>query len=234
MSIQVAVVTGGSSGLGYEIAANLVGQGQAVCLVGRTLEALKTAQTNISKLASRTEVLSYPCNVADESGVSALFKWLADKGKDVSHVFNVAGIGKYGPPETTSRNMVDVVFESNLVGLIVVSTFALRAMKEKGGTIVNVMSTASVKANPQETVYCAAKWGARGYTESLRAALKGSKIHVVAVYPGGMNTPFWKADSSMSPDTSKFMNPAEVADVICDAIRDRKTLYSADLTIERK
>lgn len=233
MSKSIAIVTGGSSGLGLEIADYLARKAQSVCLVARNADALTRAREKLIATSCDADVMVRSCNVADEDGVKDLFKYLAETKRTISHVFNVAGVGKYGPPDANTRALIDNVFEANIVGMIVMCTLAVRAMRDTGGTIVNVMSTAAIKANPMETVYCAAKWGARGYTESLRAALKGSKIHVVAVYPGGMNTPFWKPDSGLSPDVSKFMAPDEVASVICDAIDARKSLYTADLQIER-
>jgi short-subunit dehydrogenase len=90
--------------------------------------------------------------------------------------------------------------------------------------IVNVMSTAALTGKPNETVYCAAKWGARGYTEALRAEAKG--VRVVAVYPGGMNTPFWAGDGK----AAGFMDPGEVAGKIVSAIFESDV---TELTLRR-
>ena len=105
---------------------------------------------------------------------------------------------------------------------------------QAGGTIVNIMSTAGLRAKPKETVYCAAKWGARGFTESLKEAVKGTPVNVVGVYPGGMKTEFWSPDCGAVTDSSKFMDPADVADVILHAVRQRPGMAVSDLTIDRK
>ena len=107
-------------------------------------------------------------------------------------------------------------------------------MKDSGGLIVNVMSTAATAAKAGEGIYCAAKWGARGFTESLRLEAKGTPVKVVAVYPGGMKTPFWSDICGMSPDTSGFMEPAEVASVMVYNMLDKTSLYVADLLINRR
>ena len=65
--------------------------------------------------------------------------------------------------------------------------------EEEELTIVNIMSTSALIGRAEETIYCAAKWGARGYTEALRTELKGTKRNIIAVYPGGMKTDFWKS-----------------------------------------
>jgi short-subunit dehydrogenase len=81
-----------------------------------------------------------------------------------------------------------------------------------GGTIVNVLSTAALKPKPGESVYCAAKWGARGYTETLQQETKGTRARVIAVSPGGMQTPFWDRERE------GFMDPQAVARLIVEAI----------------
>lgn len=96
------------------------------------------------------------------------------------------------------------------------------------------MSSAAKKANPMGAAYCAVKWGARGYTESLAAALKGSAIRVLAVYPSGMNTPFWARNTGQVVDASNFMDPKEVAEVICSVVKNRNSLNVTELSIERK
>ena len=121
----------------------------------------------------------------------------------------------------------------SLIGMILMSSNALPYM-QAGGTIVNIMSTAGLRAKPKETVYCAAKWGARGFTESLKEAVKGTPVNVVGVYPGGMKTEFWSPDCGAVTDSSKFMDPADVADVILHAVSQRPGMAVSDLTIDRK
>ena len=106
-------------------------------------------------------------------------------------------------------------------------------MKESGGTIMNVMSTAATVGKPNESIYCASKWGAKGFTESLRLETKGTKIKVIAVYPGGIQTPFWSEKCGMNPDTSKFMKPDELAKTLTDTLLDKQTLYVADIVINK-
>jgi uncharacterized protein len=100
-------------------------------------------------------------------------------------------------------------------------------------TIVNIMSTSALYGRDKETIYCAAKWGARGYTEALRTELKGTKRNIIAVYPGGMKTDFYKA-SGQNRDLSGFMNPNEVAEKIVHAVLNSEKLVVSDIIISRK
>lgn len=114
------------------------------------------------------------------------------------------------------------------------SAYAVKYMKDMGGTIISILSTAALKGNKSESIYCAAKWGARGFIESLKTEVKGSNIHVVSVFPGGMKTHFWNESCGASPDTTHFMDPLEVAKEIVVAVLEKKSMYVSELIIERK
>ena len=119
--------------------------------------------------------------------------------------------------------------------MILCSTEALKISNEKDLRIVNIMSSAALKGNKNEALYCSAKWGERGYTESLKAAYKGSSVKVIGVYPGGMNTEFWNNNRNYVSEekSNSFMNPASVATVILDNILNYRDLNVADIIIER-
>lgn len=231
---KIVVITGGGSGLGRSLAHRHHKAGDNICLLGRSGEKLKIAKQKIEENPSQSSILTIPCDVSDEKSVEHAFNKLASDGYSVSCVYNAAGLGLFGDAEDVNKKMIEQLLEANFIGLIMVSTYALKAMKVNGGSIVNIMSSAAKKANPKETVYCGVKWGARGYTESLQAALKGSNINVVAVYPGGMNTPFWKSDCGLTPDVSKFMDPDEVSQVIYEAVSEKRTLKVPEISIDRR
>lgn len=227
---EIAIVTGGSSGLGFSIAKRLSESGIETALIGRSLSRLQESRQKLNN----TSMLIFNGNIADEAFVSVAYKSIAASGYTVKYLFNCAATGKFGDADKNTKADLDTVLEGSLIGLVLMSTLGLSSMSVEGGTIINVMSTAALKGNPSETLYCAAKWGARGYTEALKAATKGTKVKVVGVYPGGMNTPFWSDNCGLKPDTSKFMNPHEVALQIVNAILPQNTLYVSDITIDRK
>ena len=110
------------------------------------------------------------------------------------------------------------------------STETLKVKNEKNLKIINIMSSAALKGNQQEALYCATKWG-----ESLKVAYKGTSVKVIGVYPGGMNTEFWNdsRDYVSEEKSNSFMNPKDVAMVIIDNITSYNTLTVADIIIER-
>ena len=125
------------------------------------------------------------------------------------------------------------VLQTNLMGTILFSDFAFARFKKDGGTIVNIISTAAFTPRVNETVYCASKFGVKGYTEGLRLEAKGTQVKVVAIYPGGMNTNFWQNANCNNIDCEKFMNASEVAQIIVDNIFAKKSCYVSDIVINR-
>src|SRR5690625_5569303 len=87
-------------------------------------------------------------------------------------------------------------------------------MKEKDqGTIANIISTAGLEGKTTETVYCASKFGMRGFTESLALELQETKIHIFAAYMGGMKTRFWDGICE-EEEISNMMHHVDIADII--------------------
>jgi short-subunit dehydrogenase len=152
----------------------------------------------------------------------------------VEYLFNNAGMGLFTQAKNSTSRLVDTIFEANLKGLILLTSEILRLTPEDEElTIVNIMSTSALAGKPEETVYCAAKWGARGYTEALKAELKGTKRNIIGVYPGGMKTDFWNI-TGQTRDLSHFMDPAEVAEKIVNAVIVTEKLCVTDISINRK
>lgn len=103
--------------------------------------------------------------------------------------------------------------------------------KNNEGTIANVISTAGLEGKVNETVYCASKFGVRGFTEGLLAELKDTKIQVFGAYMGGMRTDFWN-DILTEEQTKHLMDPNDVADIIVNNIKKRDKLNVEQVIIK--
>jgi NAD(P)-dependent dehydrogenase (short-subunit alcohol dehydrogenase family) len=197
---MVAIVTGASSGLGRAIAE----------LLGLRMPVVGVSRRGLGD-ASNPETARRAIEEAERLGA-------------IDILVNCAGVGIFGPAGSYDESAIDRVLDANLKATIVFCDALYPRFKEHGGTIVNVLSTAALIGKPNETVYCAAKWGARGYTEALRAEAKGTKARVISVAPGGMDTPFW-------PERREtFMDPNEVAAVIVDAIERKVNVTEITIT----
>ncbi len=204
---MAAIVTGASSGLGLSITELLRSRGTPVIGVSRR----ETA--DISGDASQRAIALRSIEAAERLGA-------------VDLLINCAGIGIFGPAGSYDDDAIAAIINSNLIATINFCELLAPRFKEHGGTIVNILSTAALTGKANETVYCAAKWGARGYTEALKAEAKGTKLKIIAVAPGGMNTPFWPEPRA------GFMDPAEVAAVIVDVIE--RPVDISELVINRR
>ncbi len=153
---------------------------------------------------------------------------------NIKYLINNAGEPSFKLPTEYTKYDIEKCFKG-LQGMILCSVNTLSIKNEKDLKIVNIMSSAALRGNKQESVYCATKWGEKGYTESLKVAYKGTSVKIIGVYPGGINTEFYKnsRDYVTKEKQSTFMNPDEVAKIICDNIFSSLNLNVADIIIER-
>jgi short-subunit dehydrogenase len=231
---KVCVISGGSGGLGFSLATKLINAGKNVIILGRNSEKLIQAAEWLQTGLEYYRVTPVVCNIGNEKDIRKLSDFMKSQDMTVEYLFNNAGRGLFARAETSTSGMVDDVFEANLKGMILLTSEILRITPESEElTIVNIMSTSSLFGRAEETIYCAAKWGARGYTEALRIELKGTKRNIIAVYPGGMKTDFWKVPGQLR-DTSDFMEPTEVAEKIVSAVLSEENMLISDITINRK
>ena len=175
----------------------------------------------------------YIGDISDEEFVLNTIKKISNLG-DIKILINNAGEPSFKMPTLYSKNDINKCFKG-LEGMILLSTEVLKAKNEKDLKIVNIMSSAALRGNKQEAVYCATKWGEKGYTESLKVAYKGTSVKVIGVYPGGINTEFYKnsRDYVSEEKQNSFMDPKDVAKTILGNVLNETNLTVADIIIER-
>lgn len=225
MSERTAIVTGFSSGLGEAITSQLLVKGWNIVGVSRSSEPAQL----LDEYGDRIQVVH---GSVDSDATAAHAFSLA---KNLQLVVNCAGQGVFGDVGSYCAEDIYKAVNGNLVGLILFSDYAVRAMRHGGGSIVNVMSTAAKKLRPAESVYTSVKWGAKAYTRTLREALKGAKIpiRVYEVYPCGMNTSFWEEAVRPVASGAGFPEPQAIAETIVEEISNGRSAYTQELTFER-
>lgn len=219
---DILIVTGGSNGLGKSIVKYSLSKNLIVC--------------NLDKEKSIFDNINYKefiGDVSDEQFIKQSIKEISELG-NIKYLINNAGEPSFKLPAEYKKEDIDKCFKG-LQGMILCSANTLRIKNEQDLKIVNIMSSAALRGNKQESVYCATKWGEKGYTESLKVAYKGTSVKVIGVYPGGINTEFYKnsRDYVTIEKQNTFMNPDEVAKIICDNTFSDLNLNVADLIIER-
>jgi uncharacterized protein len=231
---KISLISGGASGLGFEIAKLLADAGKNILIISRDKIKLSESVSKLKTKTQRNSVESVQCNIGIEEDILKVCKFLSAKHYQVEYLFNNAGRGLFTKASSSTASLIDQVFEANLKGMILLTSAILKITPpEEELTIINIMSTSALSGRPEETIYCAAKFGARGYTEALREELKGTKRNIIAVYPGGMKTDFWKVPGQHR-NISAFMDPADVAGKIVNAVLDTESMIVSDITITRK
>ncbi len=225
---NIAIVTGGTRGLGLELVKQFLAKGWFVCNIGRNEERINKLQKELKE-----NYCGFCGDVSDEEFMIRTIEEIAKIGK-IKILLNNAGEPSFKLPTQYTKKDIEKCLKG-LQGMIIASTQVLRVTEEKDVKIVNIMSSAALRGNKQESVYCATKWGERGYTESLKVAYKGTSVKIIGVYPGGMNTDFYEnsRDYVTEEKQNSFMNPNEVADVILQNVLNENNLTVADIVIER-
>ena len=229
-----AIITGGSSGLGYEIARQLRYKNYDVILIGTNRKKLEKAQAQLGAIVSDATIEGFAFDISDEDNVIGFFNLLNDRHEVIDYLFNVAGKGYFGIIEEINNNSIMDTLKPNMIGLMLMTAHGVRFFKAFPASkkrIVSVLSTAALKGKKHEAIYNASKWGARGFLESVREEVSSTNIDIINIYPGGMLTPFW--DNSISGyAVGTFMKPEDVAKQIVTISTDHNTWIS-DVTINR-
>ena len=185
---KVAIVTGGTQGIGAVIAGSFLKQGATVIITGR--DQAKTEAAAAKLAASGGGVCQgYKSDVSRGADVDALFEAVMAGHKKVDILINNAGITRDNLVMRMSEAEFDEVIATNLKGAFLCCKAATRPMlKAKGGVMINITSIVGLSGNPGQANYAAAKAGMVGLTKSLAKELSSRSIRVNAVAPGFIRT----------------------------------------------
>jgi NAD(P)-dependent dehydrogenase (short-subunit alcohol dehydrogenase family) len=208
----VAVVSGGGSGLGREIALELARRGYDLALLGRRRQPLEETLelAGVPKSGVISGVI-FPCDVRDAEALERCAGEILARWGAPALVVPAAGVVSIAPVEQTPPDDFSAILATNLTGVFLLIRALLPAMKERGrGWIVPILSVAARRGFPGWAAYCASKWGLRGLVAVLREELQGTGVRVTALYPGATDTPIWE---SLPGDWNRaaMVPPREVA-----------------------
>jgi NAD(P)-dependent dehydrogenase (short-subunit alcohol dehydrogenase family) len=205
--VRVAIVTGGSSGLGKALVAELVRRGWRVAAGARR-------DADLERLAGEG-VLPLRLEVTDDRSVAEAVDAAVAWGGRLDLVVNNAGWGLIGPTAELEIASLADQLDVNLVGPVRLVRAALPALVESGGRVVNVGSVSGVTATPFAGAYCASKAGLHLLSDALRMELAPFGVAVVVVQPGAVASRFGERSSSEAVRYGAEGSPwAPVADAI--------------------
>lgn len=199
LSGQVALVTGGATGLGKAAARVLGAAGCTVYTLGRRAGPLSAA-------AAETGAIAMPCDVATDGAVAAVVQQIMDRHGRLDILINAAGVAARGPAEEMALPDVDHLVAVNIRGLFQCCQAAGAVMRRAGrGKIINIGSIASQIGTPNIAFYSATKGAVRQLTLSLALEWAPDNIQVNAILPGWFRTEM-TAGSFQNPDwTAKVL-----------------------------
>jgi 3-oxoacyl-[acyl-carrier protein] reductase len=180
----VALITGGSAGIGRAIAQTLARAGARVAITGRDPGRLEEAARALGAFPIQADV-------SKEADAERTIREVLAKFGDLDILVNNAGIGVFKSLVDMDRAGFDAVFATNVTGAMLMGREAARHfVKRKRGNIINVASTASVRGAPNGTAYYGSKFALRGMTECWRAELRKYNIRVMQINPSEVLTSF--------------------------------------------
>ncbi len=231
MTGTVAVVTGGSRGIGYAVAETLGHMGAAVVIAATSAERVNRATGELSAKGLACE--GFVCDVTDLDSVSKLGEHVRDRYDRVDALVNNAGIGeKASLLHELDPITWDKIFNTNVRGAYYMMRALVPLMMESGGGhIINISSLAGKNPLPRGAAYSASKWALNGLSYSAAEELRPHNIRVSVVCPGSVDTEF-SPHVGKSPD--QMLHPEDVAHVVAMLVTQRPQSFVSEVLMRPK
>ncbi len=244
---KVAVVTGGSTGMGRAVVERLVQGGARVAYCSNDAAGVAAAQRGLDAVAPG-RVSGQVGDVARAADMQALMKTTTERFGGIDLLANCAGIQRYGTAEDTPEEVWDEVLAVNLKGCYLASRYAIPEMRKHtgGGSIVHLSSVQGLACQTNVAAYAASKGGLNALTRSMALDFAPDRIRVNAVCPGSVDTPMlrasaelfrgdksvdqvvseWGASHPLGRGYDRVCSPQEVAEVIVFLLSPRASFMT--------
>jgi len=223
---RVALVTGGSRGIGRAIALRLAGMGVSVAICGKDESALASTLRELQSHGGHS--YAHRADVTRTKEVADLVSATESSLGLVSVLVNNAGIGIFGPVQERTEEEWDAVLSTNLKSVFLVSCAVIPGMiRRGGGDIVNISSLAGRNTFAGGAIYCASKWGLQGLTACMAEDLRQFNVRVSSVLPGSVATDFGRRDK----DAAKALAPEDVAHAVAMLLTQRAQSFISEVQL---
>jgi 3-oxoacyl-[acyl-carrier protein] reductase len=212
---RVAVVTGGSRGIGRAIAETLAAAGASVAIAARTEDVVEHVAADLSRLLT-VPVIGVPCDVRSQEQCAALIRRVVAELGHIDILINNAGVGRFATVAELEPEAWRVVIETNLNGVFYCTHAALPHLIARGSSwIINIGSLAGKNAFPGGAAYNASKFGLIGFSEALMQEVRHDGVRVSYIMPGSVATEFM---SSRDNDDEWKVQPEDIAALVLDLL----------------
>jgi len=214
---KVAVVTGGSRGIGLATARAFLQRGARVAITATSETTLRAATDELEKITGSSAVLAVRADVRSHSDVEQAFSAVAGRFGGIDIVVNNAGVGAFGPVAEMTIEEWRRVIDTNVSGVFHGCRAAVPHLRARGGGwIINISSLSSTNPFSDGAAYCASKAAVNAFSEAFMQEVRHDGIRVACVLPGSVRTGFMGRSSSGSDDWK--LAPDDVAQVVGDLV----------------
>ena len=219
------LITGGSTGIGYETAKMLKEAGAQVVICGRN-------EMAVSKAVKELGVFGFKADVANEKDINALFVFAIEKLGGLNVLVNNAGVGHLAPLVETTTEDFTKIWETNVRGAFFAGKAAAKHfIAQNTGNIINISSTAGQKGFANGSAYVASKFALSGLTECWRAELRKNNIRVMQVNPSEVITEFGSKLGFEHSNVDHKLKATEIAHVILSMLAMNDVGFITDATV---
>ena len=220
-----ALVTGGSSGIGFAIAKVLIDAGARVSITGRDEKRLYKAAESLNAVPIRADV-------TNEADVTRAYREVLQAFDHLDILVNNAGFGVFKKLVDMDRSSFDSVFATNVTGSMLMGREAAKHFIQRNkGNIVNICSTASLRGAANGTAYYSSKFALRGMTECWRAELRQYNIRVFLINPSEVLTNFGAAAGFTQKENPTKLRGEDIGHMVRAALEMDDRGFTPELTV---
>lgn len=209
---KVALVTGGTKGIGYGIAQAMIAHGMRVAITGRNQE---TAQQAAEKLGNNA--IGIVSDVTDYSSQEKAVTTVLEKWGQLDVLIANAGVGHFAPIDELNPEQWNQTIDTNLTGVFYSVKASLSAIKSSKGYIITISSLAGTNFFARGTAYNASKFGLTGFTQALMLDVRNDDVKVTTIMPGSVSSHF----GGRSPEEGKDwrIQPEDIGQITIDLLK---------------
>jgi NAD(P)-dependent dehydrogenase (short-subunit alcohol dehydrogenase family) len=226
---KIALITGGSKGIGYGIAESLLREGVHVAITSRKQASADEAAKQLQDVNEDAQAVGYEADVRSLHDQQEVVNHIIDRFGQLDYVIANAGLGKFGSIEELSEEDWKQVIETNLNGVFFSIKSASEALKKSKGYFISISSLAGANFFAKGGAYNASKFGVTGFTQAAMLDMRPHEVSVSTIMPGSVTSHF--NDHTPSEEDAWKIQPEDLGELIVDLFKMNKRSLPSKIEI---